>query len=402
MTSPSKPPTRCASWEGTDEVLAGAVLDCKFEICTSSSLNPTELLPFTTTSAHQSHKQVSKSLADPKLVKLAVNLFQLHGPFFCFRNAQCLRALGQVGVALKLVTRKREMNSWAAPEVLKLNSFCNGLRNLFRTKSVPTVLLDALMIDKDESERLANVILEKQGSGGFDKSSVEDEAETRPEDEAETKPEDETQDGEATSEAAVENAEQEHTAEEPAPLEVDPGTSLKRPASEAKVCDDAGTSLKRPASEAEVSDSGSDEDVHIMESAESFLRAFRQLPLDTASSADPPPKAGAPRKPAAKPKHGRRKKASSAWLQDMPKYEPRSTKSGHVVDCMLCQQRGKFLGQLRKDKKPAGLQVTASTVDDFKVVVTTVLYKAAKAYAKADCAMSKEALRSMRERLSST
>lgn len=126
-----------------DAVLTGALLGARFRPSTDGLLQ-IHLMCSGTGLARAAAEAVTSSAP---MRRLAVNLYQLHGPFFSFRATQCHAALRTVAERVQACRRPREQSPWAAREVVKLQGFCRGLRMLIRQKQFPQVLQDALALD---------------------------------------------------------------------------------------------------------------------------------------------------------------------------------------------------------------------------------------------------------------
>ena len=163
--SPQKPPLKLVSWKGEDTVFAGALLDCGLSVGSAKAKNPQELVPFEAF-ARVENRHVKDALKNPKMLKLAVNLYQLHGPLFAFKQTQLVKALGLVAKAVKAVSRERDVQAWAANETLKTQAFCTGLRSLFRKLQVPTSLKEELCLDDAGLQSDANKVNEAQFTDG--------------------------------------------------------------------------------------------------------------------------------------------------------------------------------------------------------------------------------------------
>ena len=58
-------------------------MDCNFTLGNTNFTNPNTLLPFVV-QKRPDHKKMMDALQNPKLHRLSVNLYQLHGPIFSF------------------------------------------------------------------------------------------------------------------------------------------------------------------------------------------------------------------------------------------------------------------------------------------------------------------------------
>ena len=76
-----------------------------------------------------------------------------------------------------------------------------------------------------------------------------------------------------------------------------------------------------------------------------------------------------------------------------------TTKSGHAVSVGIMLQRGVYIAQLRKDSKPAGLQITAKAEDVFKALALSVMREVVQAYVQKNGCMDNEELRDLKDEL---
>ena len=208
-----KPPQKVPAWDGRDAVLAGAILDCSFNLGSTAQGNPNSLIPFPVQNRTSNHITL-RALKNAKLQRLAVNLFQLNGPLFAFKDSQILKVFGLVNRSMKATTRKRDEAAWASNECLALSAFGSGLRKLFRDKAVPQSLSDELNLDEAELNRLSIKVKGAQGGDDLDadergsllqtppaKKAKREENEEERDDEEGNEDEDEEEDGEDDEEA---------------------------------------------------------------------------------------------------------------------------------------------------------------------------------------------------------
>lgn len=66
------------------------------------------------------------------MLQLAVNLYKLSGAGYHFRKSQVASVMRSLAMSKKAVARQRDVGAWSINEMLKFQSFCAGLRRLFR------------------------------------------------------------------------------------------------------------------------------------------------------------------------------------------------------------------------------------------------------------------------------
>ena len=166
--SPKKPPAKLVCWIGEDTSLAGAFLDSGMTIGSAKSKNPADLLPYEvgTGPGRLENRYVKEALKSPRMLRLATNLYQLHGPLFSFKQTQLMKAFALVAKALKAVSRDRDVQAWSANETIKAQAFCTALRALFRMQQVPLSLKEELSLDDAGLASDAQKVKDTQGTDG--------------------------------------------------------------------------------------------------------------------------------------------------------------------------------------------------------------------------------------------
>ena len=131
MASPPPPsPKKLTGFKGEDALVQGAFVDCRFKQGACKKLPPSELVPFPVVANRQSLEKAALSAIqdNPKMLKFAVNVYNLVGTTMCINDSQWKKVLEAVAIDQGMVRRASHAKSWSGTEILKINSFFTGIR----------------------------------------------------------------------------------------------------------------------------------------------------------------------------------------------------------------------------------------------------------------------------------